>query len=181
MPKNQSPQLPMVRPPRPPYIAAFERFTHGKADQIEAFVAFGLFISSDYGWASEQAAWPAEVKIAETYERLLHDDEVMKTERMAKEAVDSHRDKLVREHEKKYLEGRFQDIEMRVDAIATKAAKRHFRKGVLEATTGAFCWTMLVIAIAYGARLVGIDLFHGVTNIGHVQAETTPPVPNAPK
>ena len=170
-----------MRPPRPPYIEAFERFTHGKADKIEAFVAFGLFISSEYGWASEQATWPSETKIAETYQRLLHDDEVMKTERMARETVEGHREDLVREHEKKYLEGRFKDIEARVDTIAVKAAKRHFRSGVIEATTGAFCWTMLVIAIAYGARLVGIDLFHGVTNIGHVQAETTPSVPGVPK
>jgi hypothetical protein len=63
----------VVRPVRPPYIEAFECFTHGREDQIEAFVAYGLFISSEYTWASTRLQWPTEEATRESFQRLLYD------------------------------------------------------------------------------------------------------------
>lgn len=179
MANGSPPPLPAVRPERPPYIEAFERFTHGKDDQIEAFVAFGLFVLSDYTWAVKQPVWPSDESIRASYNRLLHDSEAKKTEDAAKRIVDEHREKLVRDHETKYLEEMFRQIEGRVEAISHAAARKHFLRGVLEATTGAFCWMLISLAIAVGASLIGIDLLHGLASITHKQASSlpAPPVP----
>ena len=159
--------VPSVRPPRPPYIEAFEKITQGKKDQIEAFVAFGLFISSEFRWGTQQPAWPPEEQIQNIYTRLLHDSELQKTEAAAKKIVDDHRENLVREHEKKYLDRMFQQIEDRVAVIAARASARHFWRGVAEATTGAFMWTVILIVFTLALWLLGIDVVHGILHIPH--------------
>jgi hypothetical protein len=147
--------LPAVRPPKPPYIEAFECFTQGREDQIEAFVAYGLFIGSDYAWGSKRPSWPTEEATRESFQRLLYDHEVQKTHDAAKKIVDEHREKLVRDHEKKYLEGFF-------------PSRRHqFLWGVAEATTGAFVWMVILLVFFEGLRLFGIDLLHGLVNSPH--------------
>jgi hypothetical protein len=166
--------VPAVRPARPPYIEAFEKITQGKNDQIEAFVAFGLFVSSEYRWGLTQATWPTEDQIQSIYGRLLHDSELPKTEQAAKKIVDDHRENLVREHEKKYLDQMFKQIEARVEEIALKTSVKSFWRGVAEATTGAFCWSAILIVIVFGLWLFGIDLLHGIANLSHVTGAKTP-------
>jgi hypothetical protein len=158
MPDDGTPNLPAVRSPRPPYIEAFEKFTQGKNDQVEAFVAFGLFISSEYSWAAAQPAWPTDELTRNTYGRLLHDPELF--ESRAKDLVGEQRTTLIREHEKKYLDAMFQVIEQKVQNIAAHSSRKHFWKGVAEATAGAFCWMLISIVIAVGLAFVGIDVFH---------------------
>ena len=77
--------VPAVRPVRPPYIEAFEKIAQGKKDQIEAFVAFGLFILSEYRYGLTQASWPTEDQMQSIYARLLYNSELQKTEQAAKE------------------------------------------------------------------------------------------------
>jgi hypothetical protein len=174
-------QIRPVRAERPPYIEAFERFTQANPDRIEAFVAFGLFISSEYEWASKKPAWPSDDAVAYSYQRMLHDTEVEKTIAKANSIVDEHRRLLVTAHEERYLNKKWDDIEARVEALAAKSSRRHFWKGVSEATTGAFCWTMLCISIAVAAALIGVDLIHSVSNITHIQAVARgAPAPNLP-
>src|SRR4051812_7548726 len=103
MAKAPPPSVPAVRPTRPPYIEAFEHFTTGKDDQIEALVAFGLFVTSDYTYASKLPAWPSEEKIRDNYTRMLNDSEVQNFQSAAKKIIDDNREFLVREHQKKYL------------------------------------------------------------------------------
>ena len=165
MPDEATPNLPAVRPPRPPYIEAFEKFTHDKSDQVEAFVAFGLFISSEYSWAAAQPAWPSDELTRNTYGRLLHDPALF--ESRARDIVGEQRTALIREHEKKYLDTMFQVIEQKVQNIAAHSSRKHFLKGVAEATTGAFCWMIISIVIAVGLAFGGIDVFHVLEAISH--------------
>jgi len=165
MPDDGTPNLPVVRPTRPPYIEAFEKFTQGKNDQVEAFVAYGLFISSEYSWAVAESAWPSDELTRNTYRRLLHDPELY--ESRARGLVGDYRTSLIREHEKKYLDSMFQVIEQKVQNIAAHSSRKHFWKGVAEATTGAFCWMIISIIIAIGLALLGIDVFHIFEAISH--------------
>lgn len=168
-------QVSLVRTDKPPYIVAFERFTQANPDRIEAYVAFGLFISSEYEWASKQGSWPSDEDIAHSYRRMLHDTEVEKTIATANKAVDEHRRLLVTAHEEKYLDKMWTDIQTNVESLVTKSSHRQFRKGVVEATVGAFFWMVICIVIASGAALMGIDLLHAVTNIAHKPAPVLQP------
>jgi hypothetical protein len=160
MPDAPISNLPAVRAVRPPYIEAFEKFTQGKSDRIEALVAFGLFISSDYSWAKQQPTWPPEDLTRNMYSRLLHDDEVQKTESRAHEILEEHRSDIVLDHEKKYLKNLFDGVEQRINNMVATHSLKHFWKGVSEATTGAFVWTIILTAIAFGFYLGGIDVLH---------------------
>jgi hypothetical protein len=164
-------QLPAVRAPRPPYIEAFERFTQGKEDKIEAFVAFGLFISSDYDFAQRLPSWPPESQIAQMYNRLLHDNELQNTQAAAKKIVDDHRAELVREHEKKYLDGVFKDIEQRAAKLAEDASMRHFWWGVFEAATGAFMWSVFLIVATIIFQRVGVDVLEAYERASGLKIE----------
>ena len=160
MPDTPITNLPAVRPVRPPYIEAFEKFTQGKSDRIEALVAFGLFISSDYSWARQQPTWPTEELTRNMYGRLLHDDEVQKTESRAHDIVDEHRSDIVRDHEKKYLSSLFEGVDQKIKDMVVMHSQKSFFKGVAEATTGAFVWTIILTAVAFGFYVGGIDVLH---------------------
>jgi hypothetical protein len=184
MPEMHHTQLPAVRPSRPPYIEAFERFTQGKQDQIEALVAYGLFISSDYDFSQKLPSWPPEAQIAQTYNRLLHETELKNTEAAAKKIVDDHREQLVREHEKKYLDGIFKDIEIRAVKLAHDSSTHHFWKGVLEAATGALVWSVFLIIATIVFQRIGIDVLEAYEKASGLKIEhigkmpVTPPSPS---
>src|SRR4051812_7036107 len=99
MAKPPTSQLPMVRPEKPPHIVAFERFTQANPDRIEALVAFGLFIKSEYEWGVKEPTWPSNEDIANSYRRLLHDTEVEKTVLTAINIVEENRRTIVIAHE----------------------------------------------------------------------------------
>ena len=150
-------------PPKPPYIEAFECFTRGKGDQLEGLIAYGLFILSDYEWASAESEWPDEHKVREAYRRLLRDYEVAKTVGAARAILETHRTTLVREHEEKLLKGIFKQIEERVQLIAAQSSRRSFWRGVWEAATGAFVWSFILVAVFLILRLSGVDILHTFT------------------
>jgi hypothetical protein len=171
MADTPSSQLPVVRAVRPPYIEAFECFTRSNPDRIEAFVAYGLFVASEHAWATNLSIWPTEDMIAHSYQRLLQNDEVEKTKAAAKKIVEDHREQLVRAHEKKYLDGIFQDIEQRVTKISEDASTRHFWKGVIEAATGALVWSMFLIVATIIFQRIGVDVIEAYERASGLKLE----------
>lgn len=133
-------------------------------------MAYGLFISSEYEWASKQLTWPTEEAVTYVNNRMLREPEVEKTIAAAKSIVEDHRRRLVTAHEERYLNQNWVAIEARVAALVAKSSRRRFLKGVSEATVGAFCWMTLSVMIAMGAALMGIDLLHGVSAVAQLQA-----------
>jgi hypothetical protein len=161
---------------RPPYVEAFECFTLNKKDNIEAFVAFGMFIASEYEYASNQEHWPEEQKVREYYARLLHNSEVSKTENAAKQIVDEHREKIVSDHQRKFLDSMYsQAFSAAVESLKNKGLNKvtaYFR-GVSEAVIGAAVWTCFLIAVTVIANRAGIDLLEVYSKAVGTHHETT--------
>jgi len=153
---------------RPLYVLAFEQFKQKfDGDQLKGLVAFGLFIDAEYKWAGSQPAWPSDGKCKQYHEiQLPHHMAV----------YDEHADKALLEFADGIVEAHRESVlEAALAAYRTEAAKSHHRwwHGVLEAAGGALLWSIILVAGAYFAGRLGIDVL-GAFESAAVQHSTAP-------
>jgi hypothetical protein len=140
--------------PKPLHVSAFEHFNNNIQNQIEAFVAFGLFMESERLWAQEEPNQPTEATYR-TYHRIYlipHETERYKQSAtqvlsdLANEAIDGAHVAFLADALHRY----------RV-AASTGHAKFRWR-GVVEATAGALTWTLVLILFSVILAWQGIDI-----------------------
>ena len=139
---------------KPLHILAFEHFKqrYDGDDKVKMFVAFGIFVESEYKWASSQRIWPTDGKY-----KNYHDCSIPHSI----DLVDQSADSVVYEFVNDVIEEeRANFVRSALDAYKIEAAKSHHRwwQGVLEGTGGALLWSIILIAAVIIAGRLNIDV-----------------------
>ncbi len=114
-----------------------------------AFVAFGLYVKAEYKWASAQPTWPTEGKY-KRYHACTLPHQAHNYQNDAKEVLVDFATTIVEHEGEQFLKAAIEEFKEEV------AKGRGFLRGVLEATTGAFVWSVIVTTIIAGR--LGIDV-----------------------
>ncbi|HEY4922606.1 MAG TPA: hypothetical protein VII40_21075 [Xanthobacteraceae bacterium] len=138
---------------KPLYVLAFEHFKQKHADDpLKAIVSFGLYIDSEYKWASAQQAWPTDGKYKHYHEcSVPHSTDL----------YDESADKVLFEFVTRVVEEEKHDfLDAALAQYREEAAKSHHKwwHGVLEALGGAVLWSVILIVAAIVAGRLGIDV-----------------------
>ena len=138
---------------KPLHILAFEHFQqrYDGDDKVKMFVAFGLFMESEYKWAQSQH-FPTEGKY-KNYHGCSIPHSV--------DLIDQSADNVLGEFVGDIIEGEKEDfMKAALQAYKAEAAKTERKgwQGVLEATCGAFLWSLILIIGAIVAGRMGIDV-----------------------
>ena len=140
--------------PLPPHIDSFKKFNLLIPDNLIASVAFGLFLESERIWVDHQNPEPTEVRCRNYHRDYLNDHEIQRYRQKAADLLTNFGDHIVQEKRAEFLE-------QSLDAYRTAASNGHrgFRGwGIVEATLGAFVWSVLLIVLSIVAVRSGIDL-----------------------
>jgi hypothetical protein len=127
---------------KPAHVEAFEFLSEGTQDEIRDYIAFGLFMRSEDGWASGKARLPTDAEYRKYHEHILtplergryRDGAIKVLEGFAASAIAKERADLLRYH------------------------KRFRWAGIVEGILGAFCWTLLLLVLTIVAFRGGIDI-----------------------
>ncbi|WP_315806571.1 MULTISPECIES: hypothetical protein [unclassified Bradyrhizobium] len=135
-----------------PHVSTFQRFLARIDDQLQASVAFGLFMEAEQKWA-EHNGDPTDAKYRNYQKQLTeHDidrfanDANVVLSRFASAAVVTKRAEILQENLERY------------EAAAGKGHSAFRGWGVAEALGGAFAWTFLLIGFSFLLKYYGIDL-----------------------
>jgi hypothetical protein len=157
---------------KPLYVCAFEHFKNNNEDTLKAFVAFGLFIEAEQKWAASQENWPTEAKYKHYHDCTLP-HQAHNYQSGAEDVLVQFANGIVEQERREFLQ-------MALDQFKQEAAKSHhgFWRGVLEATSGAFVWSVLLIVAAIIAGRLGIDVlgaFERAAGAPHPASTSAPP------
>ncbi len=138
---------------KPLHILAFEHFQqrYDGDDKVKMFVAFGLFMESEYKWAKSEH-FPTEGKY-KNYHACSIPHSV--------DLIDQSADNVLSEFVSDIIDGQKEGfMSAAMDAYKAEAAKseRKWWQGVLEATGGAILWSAILIIGAIVAGRMGIDV-----------------------
>lgn len=137
---------------KPLHILAFEQFQqkYDGDDKVKMFVAFGVFVESEYKWAAAES-WPSDARY-----RHYHDCSIPHNMNM----IDESADNVLREFVGDIVDGEKADfVHAALEAYKEEAAKSHgWVRGILEATGGALLWSLILLAGAIFAGRMGIDV-----------------------
>lgn len=146
----------------PPHFTTSQRFNARIGDQLEASVAFGLFMEAERIWA-EREEDPSDLKYR-NYHQVLTEFDIDRwaenarivLSRFGSQAVTARRAEILQESLQRY-------------ETAARTGHRGFRwYGVLEAAIGTLVWTLTLIigslVIRYGT-IDPIEIYHKVA--GH--------------
>ena len=141
--------------PTPLHVSAFQKFNEQIEDHLEASLAFGLFLKSEHEWAQEQGGDPSEAKYRVFHNGYLNAHEISRYKDAARDLLAVYGNNIIALKQSDFLK----------EALATyeeSASRGHSRFrwfGVLEATSGALLWTIVLIVGTILAAWNGIDLF----------------------
>jgi hypothetical protein len=156
--------------PKPLYVEAFEHFKKNN-DVLTAYVAFGLYVDAECKWAEQQASWPTTAKYREWFDCSIPYACESHNHR-ATDALENFANNIVEEQRTEFLAAA-------LCAYKVEAAKAHkgFVRGVLEATTGALFWSVLLIVVSIIVQRVGIDILETYERAaGTKAAQAAPPL-----
>jgi hypothetical protein len=145
---------------KPLYVQAFEHFKDQNDDPLKAYVAYGLYIDAECKWAQAQATWPNTTKYRDWYECSVPHSTEMHNERAIQVLLEFANNIVDQE--------RAEFLSTSLEAYRQEASKskRGFRRGVLEATTGAFLYSVLLLIASLIIRWQGIDVVEVFEKIG---------------
>lgn len=138
---------------KPLYVQAFEHFTANHDDPLQAYVAFALYIDAECRWAAKQENWPTGAKYRDWFECSVP------------HTVTGHSDKAIavlQEFAQNIVEQeRVEFLSAALEDYKTEAAKseKGFWRGVSEALTGAFLWTLILIGAAFVLKWFNPDIY----------------------
>jgi hypothetical protein len=138
--------------PKPLYVQAFEHYKENNDDTLKAYIAFGLYVDSECKWAESQTVWPTTAKYKGWFDCTVpHSTEV--NNEQATEVLLDFANNVVEQERAEFLA-------TSLDAYKEEAAKseKGFLRGVLEATTGAFLYSVLLVVASIIIQRQGIDL-----------------------
>jgi hypothetical protein len=148
--------------PDPLHIAAFKKFRLKNSNAIESSIALGLFMEGEEEWARSKNPSPTERERSIYHDNRSGDHEVDRYISDARNVLVRYSKTLVDNAEEIFLNDAL--AEYRAEAARGHRAWRWF--GVLEAITGAFFWTLILIFLVWFVQWVRPDVFEYFRNAG---------------
>jgi hypothetical protein len=137
----------------PPHVISFRKFETKIPNRLEASIAFGLLMESERQWATREEN-PSDAKYRNYQEALLNDHEIERYAKQAREFLGNFGSSAVASKQAEFLEESLEQYK----SLASQGHGRFRAWGIVEAVTGAFVWTLALIAISFLLKYAGIDL-----------------------
>src|SRR5271165_2954925 len=127
--------------PKPLHVLAYEQFNNNNNNDIESFVAFGLFMQSERLWALGEPNEPEEETYRTRHHFYLIAPETERYKQRAREVLSDLGNEAIDKAREVSLENALNRYE-----TAASAGHAKFRWwGIIEATAGALTWTLVLI------------------------------------
>jgi hypothetical protein len=140
----------------PPHIDSFKRFNELiPNDHLLASVAFGVFMQGERVWIDQQDPEPTEAKCRNYHHSYLTDHEIERYKQAAVDLLTNYANGVVGTTRSEFLEQSLSDYRN----AAFKGHKRFRLWGIVEATGGAFLWSVILVVILLIIAIQGIDIF----------------------